>query len=145
MPWFLYNGARPKPIPTGDGKVVAVRPQNKIEIIRVTDAAQRLINSGELIRTSGKKEAQVERVVPKPMEVKKSQFGEWIAEKGATLAKGLPPKRGDGKVEMTAGEIEASKVVVAGESQAAGEGQAPAEADKDKAKKDKKNKQDRGW
>lgn len=113
MAWFLYNGLRPKPVPTGDGNVVAVRPQSKIEIKNMTPAAQALVNKGELIRTSAPKD-KIERAPADPIvEPRKSSLADWVAEKGHTPSRGLPPKRADGKVELTDGEQFATRVVVA--------------------------------
>ncbi len=111
MPWFYYSGNIARSIEIKPGLSQVVKPHTKIEIEKVTKAAQVLINQGSLRRTGKQKldGKQPVRKVPNIKDMKKvlpkSDMAKAVAEKGVTTSSTLPPIKPVGKPEMTEGEL----------------------------------------
>lgn len=106
MAWFYYSGATTKPIPDGNGNIIAVRPHSKVELFKMGPLAKKLHGAGLLCRTGkpvdGSQIKPVEDVKP----VKKvSEFAQRVAEKGVLGASSVKPVSVSKEPEMTAGEV----------------------------------------
>lgn len=92
MPWFLNVSSTTKPIPVGNGNVVAVHPQAKVEVVGDLSEANRLAKMGVLRKcTPDAKKTFFKPVVFAKKEVKKSEFSTQIVEKGKTNSPKIPP------------------------------------------------------
>lgn len=114
MPWYYNRSNVTRPVQVKPGVTVAVKPHTKVEIVKMTPEAQALIRKGVFQRTGKPRNAKPVREPAKDEPkiedvVGKSEMAKKIAEKGKTTSKNKPPKRKDGKPEMTEGEQEAGK------------------------------------
>ena len=60
MTWYLYTGRMVKPIPQGNGNVVAVQPNTKIEIYKITPVVSSMI-SKRMLRRTGEPQVDIQR------------------------------------------------------------------------------------
>ena len=96
MPWYYYSGAKPTPIPVGDGggEVRSVRPHTKVEIFPSSENDKQIRNLSKMgvLRRCGKpKDAQDHvpvqgGVVPlaKSESGEPFRFSEFLTKEGAT-------------------------------------------------------------
>lgn len=109
MSWYYYSGNIVRSIQVSDSISVAVRPKTKIQIEKITKDTQAMINAGMLRKTGNPNRAnEIRKASGLKMQdvVPKSDMAKYVAEKGVTSSKDLPPRKAVGAPEMT--EHEAS-------------------------------------
>ena len=112
MAWYLYTGRLTKSIQNGLGNSTAVQPHTKVEILKITPTTRKMIARNVLHRT-GKPVGNVPKAksVESPdKKLMKSKLARFVAEKGKTGNRDVPPRSQSG-AEKTEGEVAVEKNV----------------------------------